>query len=193
MDYKEKLEEAKKLYESANADQKYVLESLFPELAGSEDEKIRKWLIAQLKIKIGYNATLNNMIYKAISWLEKQEKKEPIESKDDERLRKTTIAFLKDFANQGYENAVECIDWLEKLGEQKPPLFETPETPIKDATDVASRMKYVDDDLKPIADFIIDYASWNLHKEEWNCPVLTVPLFRVLDALIQRGKPYTEG
>jgi len=33
---------------------------------------------------------------------------------EDERLRKTTIAFLKDFAEQSYENAVECIDWLEK-------------------------------------------------------------------------------
>ena len=33
--------------------------------------------------------------------------------KDNERLRKTTIAFLKNFAEQGYENAVECIDWLE--------------------------------------------------------------------------------
>lgn len=33
--------------------------------------------------------------------------------KDNERLKKTTIAFLKDFAEQGYENAVECIDWLE--------------------------------------------------------------------------------
>lgn len=39
------------------------------------------------------------------------------QDKDDERLRKTTIAFLKDFAEQGYENAVECIDWLEKQGE----------------------------------------------------------------------------
>lgn len=39
-------------------------------------------------------------------------------NKDDERLRKTTIAFLKDFAEQGYENAVECIDWLEKQGER---------------------------------------------------------------------------
>ena len=37
-------------------------------------------------------------------------------NKDDERLRKTAIAFLKDFAEQGYENAVECIDWLEKQG-----------------------------------------------------------------------------
>lgn len=39
-------------------------------------------------------------------------------NKDDERLRKTAIAFLKDFAEQGYENAVECIDWLEKQGEE---------------------------------------------------------------------------
>lgn len=35
-------------------------------------------------------------------------------SEDEKRLRKTAIAFLKDFAEQGYENAVECIDWLEK-------------------------------------------------------------------------------
>lgn len=41
-------------------------------------------------------------------------------NKDDERLRKTTIAFLKDFADKGYENAIECIDWLEKQGEYKP-------------------------------------------------------------------------
>ena len=37
---------------------------------------------------------------------------------DDERLRKTTIAFLKDYADKGYENAVECIDWLESLKER---------------------------------------------------------------------------
>ena len=41
-------------------------------------------------------------------------------NKDDERLIKNTIAFLKDYAEQGYENAVECIDWLEKQCEQKP-------------------------------------------------------------------------
>ena len=41
-------------------------------------------------------------------------------NKDDERLRKNTIAFLKDFAELGYENAVECIDWLEKQGETTP-------------------------------------------------------------------------
>lgn len=39
------LEEAKRLYKTANADQRDVLEKLFPELMGSEDEKIRKTLI----------------------------------------------------------------------------------------------------------------------------------------------------
>ena len=36
-------------------------------------------------------------------------------SEDDERIRKTSISFLKHYADKGYENAVECIDWLESL------------------------------------------------------------------------------
>lgn len=53
---------------------------------------------------------------KQMSLLEKQGKQEHTNSKeDDERLRKTAVAFLKNFAEQGYENAVECIDWLEKI------------------------------------------------------------------------------
>ena len=36
-------------------------------------------------------------------------------SEDEERLINTTISFLKDFADKGYENAVECIDWLKSL------------------------------------------------------------------------------
>ena len=52
-------------------------------------------------------------------WYKKEMDTNSMSNKDDERLRKTAIAFLKDFAEQGYENAVECIDWLEKQGEQK--------------------------------------------------------------------------
>ena len=69
-------------------------------------------------------------------------------------------------------------------------LFECPKTPIKDTIEVTSRMKYIDEELKPIAEFIMRYASWNLHKSEWNQPTIEVPLFRALDALIQKGKPY---
>jgi hypothetical protein len=46
----------------------------FPELKESEDEKIRKWLISQLKIKSDdTNSDLNIMINKAISWLEEHD------------------------------------------------------------------------------------------------------------------------
>jgi hypothetical protein len=71
--------------------------------------------------------------------------------------------------------------------------FERPNINANDAEEVTSRMRYIDDDLKPIADFIMDYASWNLHKDEWGSPTLEVPVFRVLDALMQRGKPYCCG
>lgn len=41
-------------------------------------------------------------------------------SEDEERLINTSISFLKDFADKGYENAVECIDWLKsKIKNQK--------------------------------------------------------------------------
>ena len=88
----------------------------------------------------------------------------------------------------------ECDDILSFINtlevEEVEEKFNYPNIKIKDAIEVSSRMKHVDEDLKPIADFIMDYASWNLHKDEWNQPVLEVPLFRVLDALVQRGKPY---
>lgn len=68
--------------------------------------------------------------------------------------------------------------------------FECPNININDAIEVSSRMKYIDDELKPIAEFILEYASWNLHKDEWGSSTLEVPVFRVLDALAQKGKPY---
>lgn len=68
--------------------------------------------------------------------------------------------------------------------------YDCPSTPIEEAVEVTSRMEHIDEELKPIANFIMNYASWNLHKDEWNQPVIEVPLFRALDALVQRGKPY---
>ena len=68
--------------------------------------------------------------------------------------------------------------------------YKIPSVPKTEDVSVTSRMAMIDNDLKPIAEFILDYTDWNLHKDEWNHPVLEVPLFRVLDALIQRGKDY---
>ena len=113
---------------------------------------------------------------------------------NDERIRKCLIDFFEDW----HENKSHCwgiavtaiLAWLEKQKEFG--TFDAPQTPIKDAVEVTSRMQFISDDMKPIAEFIMGYANWDLHKDEWNQPTLTVPLFRVLDALIQRGKPYSE-
>lgn len=45
-------------------------------------------------------------------------------SEEDERLMKTSISFLKDFADTGWENAVECIDWLKYLRPSWKPTYE---------------------------------------------------------------------
>ena len=133
--YDEAIERAKKYYGNR------ITEEIFPELKKSEDEKIRKEIISILRNT--YWISNRNRFNELVAWLEKQGDKDELiqelgeykvkytqevlekhinsmNNKDDERLRKTTIAFLKDFAEKGYENAVECIDWLEKKDEQKP-------------------------------------------------------------------------
>lgn len=85
MTQEERFKEAKKLYETANADQRYVLETLYPELKESESEKIRKWIIDDIRYNMN-NEPLNNSEYKkkaekAIAWLEKQDEQKPIISK----------------------------------------------------------------------------------------------------------------
>lgn len=47
--------------------------------------------------------------------LEEKDKQKSGWSEEDERIRKTSIAFLQEFAAKGYENAVECMDWLKNL------------------------------------------------------------------------------
>ena len=139
--YDEALKKAIAAHKDEDRHLKATLERIFPELKESDDEKIRRWIIDDIRYNIN-SEPLNNSEYKkkaekAIAWLEKQRDKDKLiqelgeykvkytqevlekyinsmSNKDDERLRKTTIDFLKDFAEQGYENAVECIDWLEK-------------------------------------------------------------------------------
>lgn len=142
--YDEAIERAKKWHNMPNPIYcNIITEKIFPELKESEDEEIRKEIISILRN--AYWTSNRNKFNELVAWLEKQGDKDKLiqelgeykvkytqevlekyitsmSNKDDERLRKTTIAFLKDFAEQGYENAVECIAWLEKQGEQKPTL-----------------------------------------------------------------------
>ena len=122
-----------------------ITEGIFPELKESDDEKMRNFIINELACLRATNEKDSDRyeeLTNAIAWLEKQRDKDKLiqelgeykvkytqevlekyvnnmSNKDDERLRKTTIAFLKDFAEQGYENAVECIAWLEKQDKEE--------------------------------------------------------------------------
>lgn len=64
---------------------------------------------------------------------------------------------------------------------------------IKNDISVSSRIKHITDEqqLKMI-DFIIDYSFEDKQQVYTNGTVL-VPLFRVLDAIIQNGNPYQES
>ena len=70
--YKEALERARELSKTTTgANYEYI----FPELAESEDERIRKWLIADLKDSIdscAYCERTKPQALEAIAWLEKQ-------------------------------------------------------------------------------------------------------------------------
>ena len=55
---------------------------------------------------------------------------------------------------------------------------------IKDAIEVVSRMKYIDNTkARKVADFIMDYAFRDTEQVYTNNTII-VPLYRVLDALI---------
>ena len=79
--------------------------------------------------KIEYNSgepTFGDGWCAAISYIRKksvitrkQQKPKPVWSEEDEeKLVNTTISFLNDYADKGYENAIECIDWLKSLKER---------------------------------------------------------------------------
>ena len=54
---------------------------------------------------------------------------------------------------------------------------------IKDAVEVSSRMKYIDNPkAKKVADFIMDYAFRDTEQIYGN--TILIPIYRVLDALV---------
>jgi hypothetical protein len=61
---------------------------------------------------------------------------------------------------------------------------------IKNDISVSSRLKYITDEQHlNIIDFILDYGIKD-SKEVYTNGTILVPLFRVLDAVSQKGEPY---
>lgn len=64
---------------------------------------------------------------------------------------------------------------------------------IKNDISISSRLKYItDEEQLKIIDFIIDY-SFKDNQQVYTNGTILVPLFRVLDAIEQKGKQYQEG
>lgn len=64
---------------------------------------------------------------------------------------------------------------------------------IKNNIAIKGRLKYITNEQdRKIADFIINY-SFKDRQEVYTNGTILVPLYRVLDALIQKGEPYSEG
>lgn len=116
---KEKFEEAKRLYETANADQRYVLESLFPELRESEDERIRKAIIKFFTLSDD-NADYQccGVHYKDIvAWLEKQAQKPVAWSEEDKKMLDLTLFYLDRYVKM--KDVSKCETWLNSLRLQR--------------------------------------------------------------------------
>lgn len=61
---------------------------------------------------------------------------------------------------------------------------------IKSDISISSRLKDItDEEQLKVVDFVIDY-SFKDSKEVYTNGTILVPLFRVLDAISQKGEPY---
>lgn len=130
MNNEEKLKAAKRLYQTANPDQKYVLESLFPELKESEDEKIRKWLIDWAKA-VNWSEQFTVTKEQVLAWLEKQGEK-----KSSDKVLKIRQEVYQSGYNDGYKHGIEDV----KQGEQKETLCDKcrKEQPSHSCQDITS-------------------------------------------------------
>jgi hypothetical protein len=66
------------------------------------------------------------------------------------------------------------------------------EEEIKNDVSVKSRLVGMSDEQLKIIDFIIDY-SFKDKEEVYTNGAILVPLYRVLDAIAQKGEQYQEG
>lgn len=99
MDYKKAYEEA---LERAKAGK--LMDEVFPELAESEDEKIRKWIVNLLR-ELHYNKTARPFALKAIKWLEKQKEQKPSEEQPELPGYDKVLLDVKSKVDELYEEA----------------------------------------------------------------------------------------
>ena len=89
------------------------LEEVFPELKESEDERIRKDLLAFIKAPYVYDFIVHDRVDPWIAWLEKQGEPKQEWSKEDENRFQNIIACIEDCYKE--KDAQDLIRWFKSL------------------------------------------------------------------------------
>lgn len=113
--YDEAIEIAKKINNERQAQPFDVMTRVFPELAESKDEKIRKEILSFLREGQPYYSPCSTKRQEWADWLEKQ-------GKNNTGISEATKKELEDNLNRALEKETpeSCNDFLEKQGKQKP-------------------------------------------------------------------------
>ena len=116
--YDEALEKAKKYHEEYwQVDAKDITETLFPQLRESEDERIRKYLIGELKTAKSVGELKFTIPQptreECIAYLEKQKEQKPTLSDEGEKIRKEIVEHIKDQIDS-FISAPDCRDKYEE-------------------------------------------------------------------------------
>lgn len=126
--YDEALERAKAYHRNELAgSKKEMMEYIFPELAESEDERIRRTLVEYFGPKVQLDFVRGIPIQKIRDWLEKQKEQKPNQSEEEREYVKTLKELVSDFIRDsggGISDVAyyqRICDWLdERHIEQKP-------------------------------------------------------------------------
>lgn len=115
--YEEKLDVARHIYAdpSVKDEDKYYIEVIFPELTESEDERIRKKIIAT--IHLYYGEPLEDEAKEMIAWLEKRGEQKPAWNEEEEYR----LDIILERIERGLIVDKEHIDWLKSLKDRVQP------------------------------------------------------------------------
>lgn len=118
--YNEALERAREWYNETEPDSyTCIVESIFPELKESKDEKIRKEIISAVNIYCSEYSRGTKVREDMLAWLEKQGKQKPEWGEEDNQMFIHCVAVIS--SNSLYEEAEKekLYDWLKSLRPHK--------------------------------------------------------------------------
>ena len=100
--------------------------------------------------------------------------------------------------NKEFDEALDSMtsedwkSWYERFKQKQINQNKMTAVEIKNDISVKSRLVGMTDEQLKVIDFIIDY-SFKDNQEVYTNGTILVPLYRVLDAIVQKGEQYQEG